>query len=58
MKTAELELERIRKLTQISIALSTQHDIDRLLEMIVEEARWLTGRTGAPCTSSPMMVGI
>ena len=46
MKTAGLEFERIRKLTQISIALSTQHDIDRLLEMIVEEARWLTRADG------------
>jgi HD-GYP domain-containing protein (c-di-GMP phosphodiesterase class II) len=46
MKTVGLEFERIRKLTQISIALSTQHDIDRLLEMIVEEARWLTRADG------------
>ncbi len=32
-------VERIRKLTGIGIALSAEHDLDRLLELIVEEAR-------------------
>ena len=34
--------EKIRRLTLVGIALSSEHDINRLLELIVDEARTLT----------------
>ena len=40
------QLEEIEKLTQIGLALSAEPDIDRLLEMIVDEARRFTGADG------------
>jgi len=38
--------ERLEKLTNIGIALSAERDLQRLLEMIVEDARDLTGADG------------
>lgn len=40
------QLEEIEKLTQIGLALSAEPDIDRLLEMIVDEARRFTRADG------------
>ena len=40
------QMEEIEKLTQIGLALSAEPDIDRLLEMIVDEARRFTGADG------------
>jgi HD-GYP domain-containing protein (c-di-GMP phosphodiesterase class II) len=40
------QLEEIEKLNQIGLALSAEPDIDRLLEMIVDEARRFTGADG------------
>lgn len=40
------QMEEIDKLTQIGLALSAEPDIDRLLEMIVDEARTFTGADG------------
>ena len=42
----EHQMEEIDKLTQIGLALSAEPDIDRLLEMIVDEARTFTGADG------------
>jgi HD-GYP domain-containing protein (c-di-GMP phosphodiesterase class II) len=42
----ENQLEQIRRLTQIGAALSAERDIDRLLEMIVDEARRFTNADG------------
>jgi HD-GYP domain-containing protein (c-di-GMP phosphodiesterase class II) len=42
----ENQIEQIRRLTQIGIALSAERDIDRLLEMIVDEARRFTNADG------------
>lgn len=42
----ESQLEQIRRLTQIGAALSAENTIDRLLELIVEEARRLTDADG------------
>jgi len=38
--------EQIRHLTQIGVALSAERNLDRLLEMIINEARRLTGADG------------
>jgi HD-GYP domain-containing protein (c-di-GMP phosphodiesterase class II) len=40
------QIMQIRKLTQIGTALSAERSIERLLEMIVQEARELTGADG------------
>jgi HD-GYP domain-containing protein (c-di-GMP phosphodiesterase class II) len=42
----EHQLELIRKLTQIGVALSAEKNIDRLLELIVDEARNFTQADG------------
>jgi HD-GYP domain-containing protein (c-di-GMP phosphodiesterase class II) len=42
----ENQLEQIKRLTQIGAALSAERDIDRLLEMIVDEARRFTNADG------------
>ncbi len=42
----EKQLEQIRRLAQIGVALSAERNIDRLLEMIVEEARRFTNADG------------
>jgi len=42
----ENQLEQIRRLTQIGVALSAERNIDRLLELIVEEARRFTNADG------------
>ena len=42
----ESQFEQIRRLTQIGAALSAERDIDRLLEMIVDEARRFTNADG------------
>jgi len=42
----ENQLEQIRRLTKIGVALSAERNIDRLLEMIVEEARRFTNADG------------
>ncbi len=42
----EDQLEKTRKLTMIGVALSAERNIDRLLDMIVEEARSLTDAEG------------
>jgi len=42
----EEQLEKIKSLTQIGAALSAEHNIDRLLEMILEEGRRLTNADG------------
>src|SRR5690625_3275636 len=38
--------EQLQRLHRIGIALSSERDLDRLLEMIVEEARRFTGADG------------
>lgn len=38
--------ERIRKLSEISLALSAEHNLPRLLERIVDEARYMTHADG------------
>ena len=38
--------EQLQRLHRIGIALSSERSLDRLLEMIVEEARRLTGADG------------
>jgi HD-GYP domain-containing protein (c-di-GMP phosphodiesterase class II) len=43
---ADQELRQIRRLTRIGTALSAERNIERLLEMIVEEARKFTGADG------------
>ena len=40
------QIEQIRRLSQIGAALSAEHNIDRLLELIVEEARRFTNADG------------
>lgn len=45
--------EQLQRLHRIGIALSSERSLDRLLEMIVEEARRLTGPTAARSISSP-----
>ena len=42
----EEQLKKIKSLTQIGEALSAEHDIDRLLEMIIEEAKKFTNADG------------
>ena len=42
----EGQLKKIKSLTQIGAALSAEHNIDRLLEMIVDEARRFTNADG------------
>jgi len=42
----DLEFDRLKRLTKIGIALSAQPNIDRLFEMIVDEARSLTHADG------------
>ncbi|MBU2055648.1 MAG: GAF domain-containing protein [Proteobacteria bacterium] len=42
----ENQLKQIRRLTRIGTALSAERNIERLLEMIVEEARKFTGADG------------
>ena len=42
----EEQLKKIKSLTQIGAALSAEHNIDRLLEMIVEEGRKVTNADG------------
>lgn len=43
---SEKHLSQIRRLTQIGIALSAEKNLDRLLEMIVDEARNFTNSNG------------
>lgn len=43
---SEDQIKQIRKLTSIGTALSAERNIERLLEMIVEEAREFTGADG------------
>jgi hypothetical protein len=43
---SEKQIVQIRKLTQIGRALSAERNIERLLEMIVQEAREFTGADG------------
>ena len=45
-KLIEKQLEHIKRLTQIGTALSAEKKLDRLLEMIVDEARKFTNATG------------
>jgi HD-GYP domain-containing protein (c-di-GMP phosphodiesterase class II) len=40
------QLDHIRRLTQIGVALSAEKNLDRLLEMIVDEARFFTHADG------------
>ena len=42
----EIQIEQIRRLTRIGTALSAERNIERLFEMIVEEAREFTGADG------------
>jgi HD-GYP domain-containing protein (c-di-GMP phosphodiesterase class II) len=42
----EHQLDHIRRLTQIGVALSAEKNLDRLFEMIVEEARKFTNANG------------
>src|SRR4030042_4504888 len=42
----ENQLKQIQRLTRIGTALSAERNIERLLEMIVEEARKFTGADG------------
>ncbi len=42
----ENQLEQIRRLTRIGAALSAEHNIDRLLEMIMDEAKRFTNADG------------
>lgn len=43
---SENRLDQIKRLTQIGVALSAEKNIDKLLEMIIDEARRLTGADG------------
>jgi HD-GYP domain-containing protein (c-di-GMP phosphodiesterase class II) len=43
---SEIQFEQIRRLTRIGTALSAERNIERLFEMIVEEAREFTGADG------------
>jgi len=43
---SEIQIEQIRRLTRIGTALSAERNIERLFEMIVEEAREFTGADG------------
>jgi HD-GYP domain-containing protein (c-di-GMP phosphodiesterase class II) len=43
---SEIKIEQIRKLTRIGTALSAERNIERLFEMIIEEAREFTGADG------------
>jgi HD-GYP domain-containing protein (c-di-GMP phosphodiesterase class II) len=43
---SEIQIEQIRKLTRIGTALSAERNIERLFEMIIEEAREFTGADG------------
>ena len=45
MKCSFLE-ERIKRLNEIGIALSTENNTDKLFEMILEEARNITNADG------------
>lgn len=45
-KFSENQLKQIRRLTRIGTALSAERNIERLFEMIVEEAREFTGADG------------
>lgn len=40
------QLTRVKKLSEIGLALSAQKDLDRLLEQIIQEARHLTNADG------------
>jgi transcriptional regulator with GAF, ATPase, and Fis domain len=40
------QLDQIKRLTQIGVALSAEKNLDRLLEMIVDEARFFTHADG------------
>jgi len=40
------QLSHIKRLTQIGVALSSEKDLDRLFEMIVDEARYFTNADG------------
>jgi hypothetical protein len=42
----EKQLDQIRRLNQIGTALSAERNLDRLLEMIVDEAREFTNADG------------
>lgn len=44
--STEEQLKKIKSLTQIGVALSAEHNVDRLLEMIVEEGRKFTNADG------------
>ena len=46
MKVAVMNTSHLKKLAQIGIALSAEKDINKLLEIIVDEARSLTGADG------------
>lgn len=46
MKTSGDRTDAIRRLTQIGVALSAERNIDRFLEMIIDEARELTRADG------------
>jgi len=43
---SEIQIEQIRRLTRIGTALSAERNIERLFEMIVQEAREFTGADG------------
>ena len=45
-KFSEIQIEQIQRLTRIGTALSAERNIERLFEMIVEEAREFTGADG------------
>ena len=45
-KFSENQLKQIRRLTRIGTALSAERNIERLFEMIIEEAREFTGADG------------
>ena len=45
-KTSEYLEDQIKKLNAIGIALSSEHDLNRLLELIVQEARGFTNADG------------
>ncbi|MCX7634120.1 MAG: GAF domain-containing protein [Syntrophales bacterium] len=46
MRNPDDRVDAIRRLTQIGVALSAERNIDRLLEMIIDEARELTAADG------------
>jgi len=46
MRDSDTQLDYVKRLTRISIALSAEKNLDRLMEMIVDEARKLTNADG------------